>query len=97
LYHRGGRYVSYQYTPSLSLKSDELLNTLPTDKAIVVYCWTGQTSAQVTAYLRILGYDAYSMLYGVNGCSYTALPEGKPAYHAPDPSDKYVSVLEPSL
>jgi rhodanese-related sulfurtransferase len=88
---------AYQYTPKLALKSDELLNTLPTDKTIVVYCWTGQTSAQVTAYLRILGYDAKSMLYGVNGCAYTALPEGKPAYHAPDPSDKYISILEPEL
>lgn len=88
---------AFQYTPKVALKIDELLNTLPTDKPIVVYCWTGQTSAQVTAYLRILGYDAYSMLYGVNGCSYTALPEGKPAYHAPDPSDKYITVLTPSL
>ena len=76
---------------------EELLDTLPTDKPIVVYCWTGQTSAQVTPYLRILGYDAYSMLYGMNGCSFTALPDGKPKYHAPDPSDKFVSVLEPAL
>ena len=88
--------TAFQYTPSLSLKSDELLDTLPTDKPIVVYCWTGQTSAQVTPYLRILGYDAYSMLYGVNGCSFSALPEGKPRYHAPDPSDKFKSVLEPA-
>jgi rhodanese-related sulfurtransferase len=88
---------AYQYTPKTSIQIDELLDTLPTDKPIVVYCWTGQTSAQLTTYLRILGYDAFSMLYGVNGCSYTALPDGKPAYHAPDPSDKYISVLEPAL
>ena len=87
---------AYQYTPKTSMQIKGLLNTLPTDKPVVVYCWTGQTSAQLTAYLRILGYDAYSMLYGVNGCAYTALPAGKPAYHAPDPSDKYGSVLEPA-
>jgi len=89
--------TAFQYTPTVALQMEELLDTLPTDKPIVVYCWTGQTSAQVTPYLRILGYDAYSMLYGMNGCSFTALPEGKPKYHAPDPSDKFVSVLEPAL
>lgn len=88
--------TAFQYTPKLSLKSDELLNTLPTDKPVIIYCWTGQTSAQVIAYLRVLGYDAYSMLYGVNGCSFSALPDGKPKYPAPDPSDKFVSVLEPA-
>ena len=89
--------TAFQYTPNVALQMEELLDTLPTDKPIVVYCWTGQTSAQVTPYLRILGYDAYSMLYGMNGCSFTALPDGKPKYHAPDPSDKFVSVLEPAL
>jgi rhodanese-related sulfurtransferase len=88
--------TAFQYTPKLSLKSDELLNTLPTDKPVIIYCWTGQTSAQVVAYLRVLGYDAYSMLYGVNGCSFSALPVGKPRYQAPDPSDKFKSVLEPA-
>jgi len=34
---------------------------------VVTYCYTGQTSAVVTAYLRVLGYDAYSLLFGMNG------------------------------
>lgn len=84
---------AYQYTPMTSIQSDALLNTLPTDKPVIVYCWTGQTSAQVAPYLRILGYDAYSMYYGMNGCSFTSLPDGKPKYHAPDPSDKFSAVL----
>ncbi len=46
------------------------LNTLPTDKEVVVYCYTGQTSAHMAAYLRILGYDGRSLVYGVNSMSY---------------------------
>ena len=58
---------AYQYTPNSSLGMDELLKNLPTDKQIVIYCYSGQTSAQVTTYLNMLGYDSYSLLYGVNG------------------------------
>jgi rhodanese-related sulfurtransferase len=64
---------AYQFTPNSSLKYDESLNLLPTDKTIVVYCYTAQTSAQVATYLRILGYDAKSLLYGVGGFAWTAL------------------------
>jgi rhodanese-related sulfurtransferase len=40
------------------------LATLPTDQEILVYCYTGHTASQVTAALRILGYDAYNMTFG---------------------------------
>jgi filamentous hemagglutinin family protein len=33
----------------------------------VIYCYTGQTSAYLTGYLRVLGYDARSLLFGANG------------------------------
>jgi rhodanese-related sulfurtransferase len=59
-----------QYTPKASLKLAVDLKTLPTNKAIVVYCYTGQTSSFVAAYLRLLGYDAKSLLYGGNGMIY---------------------------
>jgi rhodanese-related sulfurtransferase len=59
-----------QYTPKESLKLAADLKTLPTDKTIAVYCYTGQTSAFLTAYLRILGYDAKSLLFGTNGMIY---------------------------
>lgn len=36
-------------------------STLPTDKKIAVYCYTGQTSGQTVAGLRLLGYDAVSL------------------------------------
>ncbi|MFZ5941492.1 MAG: rhodanese-like domain-containing protein [Bacteroidota bacterium] len=59
-----------QYTPKETLKLAADLKTLPTDKPIAVYCYTGQTSAFITAYLRLLGYDAKSVLFGTNGMIY---------------------------
>lgn len=38
---------------------------LPTDKTIIVYCYTGQTASQTTAILRLLGYDAYNLSGGM--------------------------------
>ena len=63
-----------QYTPKASLTFDADLKTLPTDKTIAVYCYTGQTSAHVAAYLRVLGYDAKSIVYGVNGMAHDTMP-----------------------
>lgn len=34
---------------------------------VITYCYTGQTSAVITAWLQVLGYDAYSMTFGMNG------------------------------
>jgi rhodanese-related sulfurtransferase len=40
------------------------LATIPMDKQVVVYCYTGQTSSQVVSALNMMGYDAYSLLFG---------------------------------
>ncbi len=80
---------AYCFPPKSSLQKAEMLKLLPTDKTIVVYCYTGQTSAQVTAYLRMLGYDAKSLLYGVNGFAYNALAGHK--YSAP--ADDYSAII----
>lgn len=69
-YNLGHIPGAIQYTPGSSLKLAADLKTLPKDKTIVVYCYTGQTSAHVAAYLKALGYDAKSLLYGVNTMSY---------------------------
>lgn len=68
-----------QFTPGAEsdLTLDKALKTLPTDKKIVVYCYTGQTSAQTSAYLAVLGYDTYSLLYGVNGIDNDNIPNAK--------------------
>jgi rhodanese-related sulfurtransferase len=66
-----------QYTPKTSLLLETDLTTLPTDKKIVVYCYTGHTSAHIAAYLRVLGYDAETIVFGVNGMSYDNMPGTK--------------------
>lgn len=81
---------AYQFTPKASLKTTADLNKLPTDETVVVYCYTGQTSAQVTAYLRMLGYDAKSLLYGVNGFAFEVCPGT--TYH--EPENDYSSIIE---
>ena len=43
----------------------ENLAKLPADKQIVSYCYSGQTASQVTGALRMLGYDAYNMQFGM--------------------------------
>ena len=68
---------AYQFTPGVSLSLDEMLKRLPTDKEIVVYCWTGQTSSQITAYLNMLGYTAYSLKFGSNNLFYSDLTAHK--------------------
>lgn len=66
-----------QYTPKVDIHSDEALLTLPTDKTVVVYCYTGQTSANMAAYLRVIGYDAVSLTFGANGMIYDNMTKGK--------------------
>lgn len=62
-----------QYTPKVDLKLATHLKTLPIDKPVVVYCWTGQTSSSVASVLRVMGYDARSLLYGANSMIYDVL------------------------
>lgn len=63
-----------QYTPKESMALEVALKTLPTDKTIVVYCYTGQTSANLASYLRVLGYDAKSLKFGANSMIYDEMP-----------------------
>jgi rhodanese-related sulfurtransferase len=55
------------YLPNQDLHSSKFLKTIPTDKPSVFYCYTGQGSAFVAAYMRVLGYDTRSLVYG--GCN----------------------------
>lgn len=45
----------------------DVLKTLPTDRRIVVYCYVGQTSSWAVGVLRMMGYDAYNLFYGMSG------------------------------
>lgn len=72
-YDMGHLPGAIQYTPKVDLKLATNLKTLPVNKPIVLYCYTGQTSAQVVTYLKLLGYDAKSLLYGVSTLNYNLL------------------------
>lgn len=56
-----------RYEPYTDLKSSTFLQTLPSNKPIAIYDDTGEISAHVVAYLRTLGYNAYSINLGANG------------------------------
>lgn len=67
---------AYQLTPG-TLSTDENLAAIDPVDTNVIYCWTGQTSAAVTAYLTVLGYDVLSLMYGANSMIYDELESGK--------------------
>jgi len=73
LYDEAHIPYAVQYQPNKSLTPDTDLATLPADKKILVYCYSGQRSAQVAAYLRLLGYDAYSLAFGANSYAHDFL------------------------
>jgi rhodanese-related sulfurtransferase len=76
-YHPIGA-VFYQVPPDPSdFRSISYLQTLPFDSTIAIYSGTGQESAFYTAYLRLLGYDARSVLFGMNNIDYSML------FHSP--------------
>lgn len=88
---------SYHYDPAarpFQLAND--LKTLPTDKTIVLYCYTGQSSAYVGAYLRLIGYDVKSLLYGTSGMIYDAMvAKGLATFIPARDIMRYKDLLEP--
>lgn len=43
----------------------EQFSQIPTDKPVIVYCYSGQTASQTMAVLRMLGYEAYNLAGGM--------------------------------
>ena len=69
-----------QFKP-ISIAND-LVYSLPTTDDCLIYCYTGQTSSFITAWLQVLGYNAKSILFGVNKLKHDELDAaGKPAWH----------------
>jgi len=69
------------YVPGKNLKSTDNLQLVPNEKKIVVYSYSGQLSAFVVAHLRLLGYDAKSLLYGGNMLFYTFMVDKFATYY----------------
>ncbi len=72
LYRKQGHVPgAVNYPPATQpFRSENDLLTLSTEIPNVLYCFTGQTSAYVAGYLKILGYDARSLLFGANAMIY---------------------------
>jgi rhodanese-related sulfurtransferase len=78
LYDLGHLPGAIQYNPKKSLHSSEDILTLPTDKPLVFYCYSGQNSAYVNAFFSIMGYDFRSLDYGANGFIHQFIKETQP-------------------
>jgi rhodanese-related sulfurtransferase len=82
-YERKDRYDSghipgaVRYKPNGTLGIPSEMLTIPAGKNIVVYCETGHNSAFVTAYLRLFGYPAQTLVYGNNGFMYEKMKQDK--------------------
>ena len=43
----------------------ESFDILPTDKTLILQCYSGQTASQTMAGLRVMGYTAYNLSGGM--------------------------------
>ena len=67
---------AYRINETLKIANDGL-KSLDPNSTIVIYCWTGQTSALVSAYLNVLGYNAKSISFGANSMINSQLQQNK--------------------
>ena len=70
--HQAGT-VSYFDSPFFEFRSVKDLQTLPADQPIYIYDYDGQLSACMTAYFRVLGYNAKSIIFGGNQIFYSRM------------------------
>ena len=61
------------YDPEIDFRSAVNLQSLPITKKIFIYDNNGQSSPFITAYLKLLGYNAKAVLFGNNHLIYTRL------------------------
>ena len=79
---------AYRLNETLKLADATGFKNLNPSAVLVPYCWTGQTSAMVSAYLTVLGYDAKGLFFGTNNMIGTKLEKNswtleKPATNLP--------------
>jgi len=63
---QGGKIAGSIYIPYYDIMKPENLEKLPKDKKLILACVTGQTQNLPIVPLRILGYDAYTMSFGMS-------------------------------
>ena len=62
---QGGKIAGSIYIPYYEIMKTENLAKLPKDKKLILACVTGQTQNLPIVPLRVLGYDAYTMSFGM--------------------------------
>jgi rhodanese-related sulfurtransferase len=70
------QYAKGHIPGAINIGMDNLasnLNKLDPDNPVYVYCYTGHNAGQAAAVLQMLGYDAYSLKFGM--CSWSSDPE----------------------
>lgn len=86
-YNNGHIPGSVRYEPKKAFNFANDLTTLPKDKRIIVACDTGQTSAFITAYLHMLGYNVGNLANGANGFMNSVLVKKGEGWNAFTPSE----------
>ena len=76
--------------PFRSVFTEENISKLPTNKDIVVVCYTGHTASQVTAMLNVLGYNAMCLKFGMASWSFNSTVS--PHYYDPATVTDYTVV-----
>lgn len=83
--------TAYRILP-LSLADGTYKQLDPNANTVVTYCYTGQTSAVLTAVLNVLGYNAASLKFGMNGL-YNSNPAWSKNQWGGDSSPKSLPVM----
>ena len=58
----------------LDILKPENLQKLPMDKEIIICCYVGHTGSQILVILRLLGFDAKVLKYGMGKSPLTGIP-----------------------
>ncbi|MBL1211795.1 MAG: rhodanese-like domain-containing protein [Ignavibacteriae bacterium] len=69
--------VWYRFPIIPETRTISMLQTIPNDKTIAIYSAAGYNSASLTALLRILGYNAKSILFGAHNFHYYFISTGE--------------------
>ena len=62
---QGGKIAGSMFIPYYEIMKPENLQRLPKDKKLILACVTGQTQNLPIVAPRVLGYDAYTMSFGM--------------------------------
>jgi rhodanese-related sulfurtransferase len=67
--------VRYKTNGTLGIVAE--MQSIPTNREVAIYCGTGHNSGFVTAYLRLFGYNAKTVLYGNNAFMHSKMLKDK--------------------